>query len=197
MRIISGNFRGRVLRGPKGESVRPTGDRLRETLFNILGAGVRDAVLLDVFAGSGAVGLEAISRGAREVTFIEREPAARRLIQENLELCGVRTGCRVLQQDAFKALRSLGREGFKPDIVFLDPPYDWKPYRDLLEIIFKQGLARPDSRVIIEHRRGAALPLSGEGYQRIRLARQGNHCLSFYAVTDCAIQMAGAKTLER
>ncbi len=163
--------------------MRPTGDRLKETLFNILGAEIRGAVLLDVFSGTGAIGLEALSRGAREVVFIERDPDGTRLIRSNLELCGVNSGFRIIQQDVFTALRSLCRSGFRPDAVFLDPPYDWKPYGDLLDIIFKQGLARQDSRIVIEHHRKAALPESGEGYQRIRLVRQGDHCLSFY-LTD-------------
>ena len=197
MRIISGKFRGRTLKGPSGENVRPTGDRLRETLFDILGGEIRGAVLLDVFAGTGAVGLEAISRGAREVVFIERRSDGSRLIRQNIELCGVKTGYRILQQDAFTALRFLSHEGFKPDVAFLDPPYDWKPYRDLLEIIFKQGLARRDSRIIIEHHRKAALPPAGEGYHRIRLVRQGDHCLSFYTIADCGVQIADANIPDR
>lgn len=181
MRVISGKFRGRKLKGPSANDMRPTGDRLKEALFNILGTDVCDAVLLDVFAGAGAIGIEALSRGAREVVFIESSAEGSRLIRQNLELCGIGTACRVMQQNAFAAMRSLGRNDFKANIVFLDPPYEWQPYRDLLEIVFKYNLAAEHSRVVVEHHRKAVLPESGAGYQRVRIVRQGDHCLSFYA----------------
>ena len=98
MRIISGKFGGRRLKGPRGNEMRPTGDRLKETLFNILGAEIRGAVLLDVFSGTGAIGLEALSRGAREVVFIERDPDGTRLIRSNLELCGINSGFRIISR---------------------------------------------------------------------------------------------------
>jgi len=180
MRVISGKFRGRRLKGPDGRKIRPTGDRLKETLFNILGPGISGAVVLDVFGGAGAIGIEALSRGAQEVVFIENAEDACRLIRRNLELCGIRTGYRILQQDVFAALRALARQGFKANVVYFDPPYDWKPYRDLLEITFLRGLSPASARVVIEHHRKAPLPESGEGYQRSRIVQQGDHCLSFY-----------------
>jgi len=180
MRVISGKYRGRRLKGPVGADVRPTGDRLKETLFNVLGQSVAGAITLDVFGGAGAIGIEALSRGAREAVFIESADAGCRLIRHNLELCGIKTGYRIVQQDVFMALRFLARQGFKANIVFFDPPYDWKPYRDLLEITFSRGLVAEFSRVVIEHHRRAALPESSEGYRRSRVLRQGDHCLSFY-----------------
>jgi 16S rRNA (guanine966-N2)-methyltransferase len=180
MRVISGKFRGRRLKGPGGMDVRPTGDRLKETLFNVFGQGVADAAILDVFGGTGAIGIEALSRGAREAVFIENADAGCRLIRNNLELCGIRTGYRILKEDVFGAMRFLARQGFKANIVFFDPPYDWKPYRDLLEITFTRGLLAEPSQVVIEHHRKAVLPESGEGYRRSRILRQGDHCLSFY-----------------
>ncbi len=180
MRVISGKLRGRKLRGPEGVELRPTGDRLKETLFNILGPGVSGATVLDVFAGTGAIGIEAISRGAAETVFIESTAAGYRLIRKNLDLCGIGVGYRILQQDVFTALRSLAREGFKANIVFFDPPYNWKPYHDLLDLVFKKALLSQPSRVIIEHHRKAVLPDSGEGYRRSRIVRQGDHLLSFF-----------------
>ena len=111
MRVISGKFRGRKLRSPSGLQLRPTSDRLKETLFDILGPAVSGTILLDVFAGTGAVGLEALSRGAREVVFIESGRKAADLIRRNLELCGVTTAYRIIQRDGFAALRALGRQG--------------------------------------------------------------------------------------
>jgi 16S rRNA (guanine966-N2)-methyltransferase len=180
MRVISGIFKGRRLKGPQGRGLRPTGDRLKETLFNILGPGVAGAVVLDVFAGAGAIGIEALSRGAAEVVFIESGAEGQRLIRHNLELCGVKHGCRIVEQDAFMAMRTLARRGFKADVVFFDPPYDFKPYRDLLDIVFNKQLIGSLSRVVIEHHRKAALPESGDEYIRSRIVRQGDHCLSFY-----------------
>jgi 16S rRNA (guanine966-N2)-methyltransferase len=180
MRVISGKFRGRKLKGPDGFELRPTGDRLKESLFNILGPRVTGAIVLDVFGGTGAIGIEGLSRGAREVVFIENAAAGCRLIRKNLDLCGIENGYRILQQDAFFALRSLARQGFKANIVFFDPPYEWKPYRDLLEIVFRRELLVQLSSVVIEHHRKACVPESGDGYRRSRVVRQGDHCLSFY-----------------
>jgi 16S rRNA (guanine966-N2)-methyltransferase len=179
MRVISGAFRGRRLKGPRDTGVRPTGDRLKETLFDILGPDIRGAIVLDVFGGSGAIGIESLSRGAREVVFVENDQSSCRLIRENLEICGVRAGYRILSHDVFTALRSLARDGFKANIVFFDPPYKWKPYGDLLQITLP-GLVHPDAAVVIEHYRKAVLPESGRGYARYRVVRQGDHCLSFF-----------------
>ena len=180
MRVISGKYRSRRLKGPEGLQLRPTGDRLKETLFNVLGAGVSGSVLLDVFGGSGAIGIEALSRGARQAVFIESDASACRLIRHNLQLCGISAGFRIIQQDVFAALRSLARQDFKADIAFFDPPYDFKPYRDLLDIAFNRNLLVQPSQIVIEHHRKAILPESGDGYRRSRIIRQGDHCLSFY-----------------
>jgi 16S rRNA (guanine966-N2)-methyltransferase len=180
MRVIAGKYKGRRLRGPCGMDLRPTGDRLKETLFNILGPSVAGAVMLDVFGGTGAIGIEALSRGAGNVVFIENSAEGQRLIRQNLELCGISQGYRLVSQDVFPAMRALAREGFKADIAFFDPPYHWKPYRDLLEIAFQQELLFRDSRLVIEHHRKALLPESGDGYARSRIVRQGDHWLSFY-----------------
>jgi 16S rRNA (guanine966-N2)-methyltransferase len=180
MRVISGTYKGRRLKGPEGLELRPTGDRLKETLFNILGPKITGADVLDVFGGTGAIGIEALSRGAREVIFIESSPTANRLIARNLKLCGIETGYRILKEDVFAALRSLARQGFKAAFAFFDPPYDWKPYRDLLEITFSRKLLPDDGLAVIEHYRKATLPESGDGFHRSRIVRQGDHCLSFY-----------------
>jgi 16S rRNA (guanine966-N2)-methyltransferase len=181
MRIVTGKFRGRRLKGPEGMDLRPTSDRLKQTLFNIIGPGVAGATILDVFAGSGAIGLEALSRGAREAVFVDSDRAAVRLIRQNLALCGLTSGYRILHGDVFAQLRMLGREGFRAGIIFLDPPYDWGPYADLVTTLFKAGIAREESRVIIEHHRKTTLPDGGPGFRRVRLVEQSDKCLSFYA----------------
>jgi len=180
--------------GPSGSDLRPTGDRLKESLFNIFGSQVISAVVLDVFAGTGAIGIEALSRGARQAVFIESAASACRLIRRNAELCGIATGYRIVQQDVFKALRFLGREGFKANIVFFDPPYDFEPYGDLLDITFTRGLTAQMARVVIEHHRKANIPESGAGFRRSRILRQGDQCLSFFE--EDRIQNSGARIQE-
>jgi 16S rRNA (guanine966-N2)-methyltransferase len=180
MRIISGKFRGRRLRGPRGLALRPTSDRLKETLFNILAPEIVGARFLDVFAGTGSIGLEAISRGAREVVFIESSHEAVQLIRQNLELCGITSGFRILPGDVFQSLRTVAREGFEAEVAFMDPPYHWGPYGDLLETMFVSGIAPPGSRVVVEHHRKSPLPESGAGFRCVRTVRQSDKCLSFY-----------------
>lgn len=184
MRIISGKFRGRRLKSPRGADLRPTSDRLKETLFNILGPEISGSVFLDVFAGTGAIGLEALSRGARAAVFIESNREAAKLIRQNLELCGIASDFRILVGDVFTLLRTLARESFNADIAVLDPPYHWGPYRDLLETLFRTGIARAGSRVVIEHHRKAALPPAGDGFRCVRVVRQSDKCLSFYQATN-------------
>src|SRR5262245_38258932 len=132
MRIISGELRGRRLKAPPGLATRPTSDRLREALFNILGGDVAGSRFLDVFAGSGAVGLEAYSRGADSVGFVEHSRRALALLEENVEHCGASEGVRIVARDALSALRSLATKGEEFDIVFVDPPYEADLYAPTL-----------------------------------------------------------------
>jgi 16S rRNA (guanine(966)-N(2))-methyltransferase RsmD len=184
MRVISGTFRGRRLKGPRGLELRPTGDRLKETLFNILAPRISGAVMLDVFSGTGAIGIEAISRGAGRVLFVEKDSAAVRLIRSNLRACGIEGGFELVQEDAFKFLRSLARGGFQADIIFLDPPYDWVPFQDLLKLAVKPEVLSAGGVAVLEHMRKAALPEAGDGYQRFRMVRHGDSCLSFYGLPE-------------
>ena len=173
MRVIAGKYRGRRLRGPQGLEIRPTGDRLKETLFNILAPRIPGAVVLDAFGGTGAIGIEALSRGAREVVFIEKSPAGSRLIRRNLGTCGIAAGARIVEQDIFAALRFLARQGFAADILYFDPPYDWEPYGDLLTLAFGRGLAQGGR--MGHHRTPVpdAAACSGDGFASTRLVRQG------------------------
>ncbi len=164
--------------GPRGRELRPTSDRLKESLFDILSPAISDSVVLDVFAGTGAIGIEALSRGAGEVVFIESGREGCALIRRNLDVCGIASGYRLIREDAFTALRQLSREGFAADVIFLDPPYAWQPYQDLLGNL--SGLSRSSTTIVFEHDRRAALPESGAGFTRARVVRQGDHCLSFY-----------------
>lgn len=145
MRIIAGKYRGRRLLQPKA-GIRPTTDRLRESLFNVLGDSVVGTVWLDLFAGTGAVGLEALSRGARLAVFNDTNPEAARLVARNLERCGINEGFEIFERDALTLLNRLRGRQF--DFVSLDPPYAYPRYDKLLAKI-AETLA-PSPTVILE-----------------------------------------------
>ena len=185
MRVIAGKFRSRQLKNLKGMALRPTSDRLRETLFNVLGERVAGALFVDLFAGTGAVGIEALSRGAREVLFIEKHAPAATLIKKNLEALGVAKGGRILGVDAVHGLEVLAREKPRenagPDMVFLDPPYgNTEDYDRVLTCLGFEALLHEGSLVIAEHRRNFELPETVGSLQRVRVLRQGDAVLSFY-----------------
>lgn len=188
MRVIAGKFRSRQLKSLKGMALRPTSDRLRETLFNVLGDRVTGTWFVDVFAGTGAVGIEALSRGAQEVVFIEKHAPAATLIQKNLEALEVRAGTRVLAVDAVHGLEILEREKpagkAGPGVVFLDPPYgSIEDYDHVLSVLGFESLLDEGSLVIAEHRRNFALPAAIGNLQCVRVLRQGDATLSFYRFT--------------
>ncbi|MGB8032171.1 MAG: 16S rRNA (guanine(966)-N(2))-methyltransferase RsmD [Terracidiphilus sp.] len=188
MRIIAGTYRSRTLAAPPGMSTRPTSDRLRETLFNVLAPRIEGAVFLDLYAGSGAVGLEALSRGAARVAFVERAPAALKVLDGNLARLGIGDGVRVHRKSVSAYLRSAVEAGPKPEkneVVFLDPPYDAaEEYAIALGLMGgpAQGILAPDAVVIAEHRRKFALDERYGSLKRTRVLEQGDAALSFYAV---------------
>ncbi len=185
MRVISGTFRSRQLKSLKGLALRPTSDRLRETLFNILADRIPNSRFIDVFAGTGAVGIEAISRGASEVVFIENHPPAATLIQKNLDSLAIHSGAKVLPLDALRGLQrlsSMHKLGAPPyDIVFLDPPYAaFEDYSRVLEFLGEAPCLAEGSLVIAEHRRNFDLLEQVGHLARVRLLRQGDATLSFF-----------------
>jgi 16S rRNA (guanine966-N2)-methyltransferase len=190
MRVIAGKFRSRQLKSLRGTALRPTSARLRETLFNILSPHVADSRFVDVFAGTGAVGIEALSRGAREAIFIERHAPAAALIHKNLEALEVSRGVRVLSLDALRGLELLEKEFERgpqmPTIVFLDPPYgNSEDYDRVLSFLGFAVLLGGKSLVVAEHRKDFDLPVTIGNLQRVRVLQQGDGCLSFYrAVRD-------------
>jgi len=185
MRIIAGTFRSRQLKSLKGMALRPTSDNLRETLFNVLGELVVDARFADLFAGTGAVGIEALSRGAREAMFVEKHPPAVALIKKNLESLEIRKGARVLPLDALQALKRLAEEpataSARIDILFLDPPYaEEAQYANVLAFLGGANLLAENAVVIAEHQRSLDLPESFGKLERVRVLRQGDAALSFF-----------------
>ncbi len=187
MRVIAGKFRGRPLRSSRGMDIRPTSDRLRETLFDVLTAGnpaaLENTIWLDLFAGTGAVGIEAISRGARQIYFVESAPPAIKLIEQNLLSLGVGQGFRILRDDLLQALWRLHREHVAADVVFLDPPYRMRAaYGETLKALADSSMVWATTLVIAEHEKTFDPGQEFGSLRRIRKLVQGNNALSFYRI---------------
>jgi len=203
MRIIAGTYRSRQLQAPTGMATRPTSDRLRETVFNVLAPRIEGARFLDLYAGSGAVGLEALSRGAEHVVFVERAPAALKALRSNLDKLGVKRGFDLQACSVREYLRRAASVPRGFDVVFLDPPYDVEAeYEGTLRALGGADVAprsqmrdpgHPGSYllaagavVIAEHRRKERLQDSYGALQRTRLLEQGDAALCFYAIGTMA-----------
>lgn len=181
MRIIAGQFRGLRLKTLHGAELRPTSDRLRETLFNILGGDLAGVRFLDAYAGSGAVGIEALSRGAADVVFVEHHKPAAALIRENLKALGLRERFGVVVAPVWKSIERLEREGYQFDVVYLDPPYgEPGEYHRSLRMLARSKLLAPGSQVIAEHVRRCKLEERYGSLGLARLLRQGDSQLAFY-----------------
>jgi len=191
MRIIAGRLRSRTLEAPVGLATRPTSDRLRETLFNVLAPRIEGARILDLYAGSGAVGIEALSRGAAGVEFVERAPAALAVLRKNLSRLGVTAGFRIHGAGVGSVLRKIKPVTSNPDatfdMVFLDPPYDaLEEYAATLGLLggAAKGLLADGAVVIAEHRKKERLEERYGELAGTRLLEQGDAALSFYAITE-------------
>ncbi len=186
MRIIAGTLRSRTLEAPPGLATRPTSDRLRETLFNVLAPRIEGAEFLDLYAGTGAVGIEALSRGAAQVVFVESAPAALKALRGNLTRLGITKGFHI-QPGSVTAYLRHGRRSHAFDVVFLDPPYDAvEEYAAALGLLggAAKELLAPGAVVIAEHRRKEKLEESHGVLVRRRLLEQGDAALSFYEAAD-------------
>ena len=183
MRIIAGKFRGRKLKSPPSLHTRPTSDRLRETLFNILAPRIEGARFLDLCAGTGAVGIEAVSRGAAQVTFVDQSRKMRALIEANLETFNIEEReIEIVTSEASDFLRKLVKKAKEPfDIIFFDPPYaaDYETVLDYIgeharELLVKAGV------LIVEHDQKKELREKSGELKRYRVVKQGDSSLSFY-----------------
>jgi 16S rRNA (guanine(966)-N(2))-methyltransferase RsmD len=185
MRIIAGLYRSRTLQAPSGLATRPSSDRLRETLFNVLAPRIEGAAFLDLYAGSGAVGIEALSRGASQAVLVERAPAALKALRGNLTKLGISGGFRIDSSSVAAALKHLSKENQRFDLVFLDPPWDAvAEYAATLKSLgdATNGLLADGALVIAEHRRKECLEERYGALERTRLLEQGDAALSFFTV---------------
>ncbi len=176
MRVIAGSLKGRRLHTPDWQGLRPTSDKLRETLFNVVAARVGEARVLDGFAGTGAVGIEALSRGAAQVTFVESEPRAIRLIERNLQDCAVSDRYAIIRARFADAARRLQPGSF--ELIFLDPPYGPDVIVSSLEAA--APLVAPGGVLILEHARRDAAPDHAASLAKTRDIMSGDSALSMY-----------------
>lgn len=188
MRVIAGKYRSRLLKSLKDPALRPTSDQLRETLFNVLGPSVADSRFLDVFAGTGAVGIEALSRGAFEVIFIENHRPAAALIRRNLEALGISDEATVLAVEALRGLELLSsryKVSDPPiDFVFLDPPYAAaEDYTRVLNFLAHANFLASAATIIVEHHKNFSLPEQFGSLRVFRVLKQGDASLSFFRYT--------------
>jgi 16S rRNA (guanine966-N2)-methyltransferase len=194
MRVIAGLYRSRQLISLDSPHLRPTSDRLRETLFNVLAPKIQGATFLDLFAGTGAVGIEALSRGAADVLFVENHAPTAKLIRQNLQSLQITDGATILPLDAHRALEKLtqrhqkqsGRDDlqsqpFAYDFIFLDPPYAAaEEYLRIMNSLSHAKFVNEHTVVIAEHTRKFELPEEFPPLERVRVLKQGDAVLSFY-----------------
>lgn len=180
LRVIAGIAKKRQLKVPRGLEVRPTSDRVKEALFNILGGLVPGCRFLDLFAGTGNIGIEALSRGAAVAVFVENNPRNVRVIKENLAVTGMEAKARLVRLDVADALALLGGEGQKFDLIFLDPPYLKDFEKSTLAGIARHGLLRPGGRVVVESSKKDQLPREIGDLKMFRQEKYGDTLLSFY-----------------
>lgn len=179
LRITAGAFRGRMIHTVPGQAVRPSPAMLREALFNIIGPRIAGCHFLDLCAGSGAVGIEALSRGAAAVTFVDDHPSSLALIRRNLETLGVTAGAAILRRAAPRACEELARRGALFDAAFLDPPYDTDTAAACLRSSGLRAIIAPRHRLYVQHRRGTA-PAEAGGWIVVDARRFGETALTTY-----------------
>jgi len=187
MRVIAGEYRSRVLQAPRGEATRPTSDRLRETLFNVLGPRVEGSRFVDLYAGSGAVGIEAISRGADFVWFAESAKPAVRAVRDNLSALKIAGGFALEDRSVARLLNSLVEKQRAVEIVFLDPPYEAaEEYEETLKFLARNHatILGDGAIVVAEHAKKRPLEARYSVLERYRVLEQGDAALSFYSVKE-------------
>lgn len=183
MRVIAGVRGGHTLRAPRGERSRPTADRVKESVFAILAPGLVDATVLDLFAGSGSLAIEALSRGAGSAVLVEKEPGAVACIRENLRTTAFESRATIMRLPVARALVLLGRQGSKFDIALMDPPYDRGLVVPALQQLAEQSLLRAGAVVVVEHSRREEIPTTVANLAKMRQEDYGDTRATFLRLT--------------
>ncbi|MDP4161557.1 MAG: 16S rRNA (guanine(966)-N(2))-methyltransferase RsmD [Bacillota bacterium] len=180
MRVVSGICKGRPLKAVPGNTTRPTTDKVKEALFNMIGPYFDGGLALDLFAGSGGLGIEALSRGVDLSIFVDREPKAIQTIHENINACGFEAKSEVYRNDADRALKALKKREIAFDYIFLDPPYKKQQLVSLMEKIDEQLLLKEDGLIVCEHSFDVELPPSIRSLTQVKYERYGIIAITIY-----------------
>lgn len=174
MRVISGEFKGRQIQPVPNQLTRPTTDKVKEALFQIIGPFFNGGNCFDLFAGSGGLGIEALSRGMDQAVFVDKHPKAIKTIYSNIKMLQLESQTEVFRADAFRAIKAAAKRGLVFELVFLDPPYGKISYENLLEAIIENQLLTPEGMVVCEHQAEEELPLEFGVLERIKTETYGN-----------------------
>ncbi|WP_163654403.1 16S rRNA (guanine(966)-N(2))-methyltransferase RsmD [Listeria sp. PSOL-1] len=184
MRVIAGDCKSRVLKAVPGKNTRPTTDKIKEALFSIIGPFFEGEEVLDLFAGSGGLGIEALSRGAKTAVFIDQSSLAIKTIHENLTTCKLTEQAEVFRNEAFRALKIFAKQERCFDLIFLDPPYKKQQLETIISQLDTLEMVRPGSQIICEHDKEATLPKNLGRLTKIREATYGITILSIYRLEE-------------
>lgn len=184
MRVIAGSVKGRKLKAPAGLHTRPITDMIKEALFNVWGPAIHDAAVLDLFAGSGSVGIEALSRGAEKSVFVDNDLHAVRIIKENLDVCGFATGYEIMRNDVFKVLENLHRHGQQFDLIYVDPPFsNEKIFHKVMTVLGESNVLKEDGILVIRTKKQKELADRFDHLERYRKNTYGESTLHYYCMT--------------
>lgn len=184
MRVIAGRARGMRLRAPRGAAVRPTADRVKESLFSILADRVQGASVLDLFAGSGALGIECLSRGAERAVFVDRGRGSLEAVRDNVNRAGFADQAELVRGDALAAVRSLGEAGRTFDIVFADPPYEAGMAARVVAAVAGADIVRPGGWLVVEHSVREEIPAAVENLRAVRTRVYGDTVVTIFEHSD-------------
>jgi 16S rRNA (guanine(966)-N(2))-methyltransferase RsmD len=185
MRIISGKYKGISLNGPEGSDTRPTSDRVKEALFNTLMMDLDGSRFLDLFAGTGSIGIEALSRNAAEVVFVDFDRNALKILKTNIEkINGDESKFEIFHKSAFQALDKFSAKGKSFDLIFLDPPYEMNDTIELIEKIYDEEIIENYGKIIVEHDRKNEMPKNIRGVVMLAQKKYGNTMLTIYGTEE-------------
>lgn len=180
MRVVAGERKGMPLKAVEGNTTRPTTDKVKESIFNMIGPFFDGGIALDLFAGSGGLGIETLSRGAAHALFIEKDSRAYQTLRENIKKCRYEEVSELFRTDAMRAVKALLKRDIVIDYLFVDPPYHKKEYYDLVETLVEAGKLSEDAIIMCEHSREVTLPENYGVYQLVRQETYGSTIISIY-----------------